>query len=99
MSSRIGIWNEINSIYIDDDKLMKGVKNRCEMEMTKDQEALEVLMQFVLSSENGKSFGLRKLDNPKEKIYQIYCQFNLESLPKNLIDNGIRKLLHKGLLI
>ena len=99
MSSLKGIWNEINSIYIDDDKLMKGVKTRSEMEMTKDQEALEVLMQFVLSRENGKSFGLKKLDRQNEKIYQIYCQFNLESLPKNLIDNGIRKLLHKGLLV
>ena len=42
---------------------------------------------------------LEKVGRQSHQIYQVYCQFNLESLPKNLIDDGIRKLLAKGLLI
>ena len=104
MGSHKGIWNEINENFVDDDRLMKGVLTKWEKEMVnlkhpKDQEALEVLTQVVLSKASGKTYGLRKLADKSAQIYQVYCQFSLESLPKNLIDDGIRRLLAKGLLI
>ena len=104
MGSQTGIWQEINEMYTDDNKLERGALTRWEKEMEnlnnpKDQQALEVLMQCVLQMANGKTFGLRKLERSKEKIFQVYCQFNLEYLPRSSTDAGIKKLLEKGLLI
>ena len=69
MSSRNGIWQEINPMYIDDNKLMKGVKNKWEEEKNLiDHTDWEELMRYVLSMANGKSYGMRNWKNQTRRF-------------------------------